>query len=232
MTLLRQEGGRINQKRRTRAAIVAAAAELLQQGKTPTVAEVADAALVSRATAYRYFPTQEYLLSEAALESIREEADQVLNAVESTTDVSIRLDAVVQGLQERTVRQEAGFRALLRLSLEQQFEQSDGQEPGEPRRRGARRLDWIEQALAPVWALLDQRTQKRLLGALSLCMGIEAVVVLQDICGYSAPEAVEISRWAAQAILRAGLDGPAHMTGHVSRSRLDTGTGDTGINGN
>ena len=203
--MLGQEGGRINQKRRTRAAIVAAAAELLRQGKSPTVAEVADAALVSRATAYRYFPTQEYLLSEAALESIREEADQILGALESTTDASSRIDAVVHGLQERTVGQEAGFRALLRLSLEQPFEQSDGQEPGEPRRRGARRLDWIEQALAPVWNRFDQQTQRRLLGTLSLCIGIEAVVVLRDVCGYSAQEAIEISRWAAQAILEAGL---------------------------
>ena len=69
MTEAWQREGRVNQKRRTRAAILAAAVELLKRGKSPTVAEVADAALVSRATAYRYFPTQEYLLFEAALES-------------------------------------------------------------------------------------------------------------------------------------------------------------------
>ena len=59
-----QQEGRINQKRRTRAAILAAAGVLLEQDQRPTVAEVADAALVSRATAYRYFPTQEYMLLE------------------------------------------------------------------------------------------------------------------------------------------------------------------------
>jgi AcrR family transcriptional regulator len=64
MTEAWQQAGRVNQKRRTRAAIVAAAVELVEQGQSPTVAEVADAALVSRATAYRYFPTQEYLLFE------------------------------------------------------------------------------------------------------------------------------------------------------------------------
>jgi AcrR family transcriptional regulator len=206
MALLSQEDGRINQKRRTRAAIVAAAAGLLHQGKSPTVAEVADAALVSRATAYRYFPSQEYLLSEAALESTRKEMDGVLRATESSDDPSVRLDAMVQGLQQRTVGQEAGFRALLRLSLEQPFEGSDGQEPGVLGRRGARRLDWIEQALAPVWDRLDQQSQERLLGALSLCIGIEAVVVLRDICGYSADEAIQVSRWTAQAILQTVLD--------------------------
>jgi AcrR family transcriptional regulator len=205
MALTSQEGGRINQKRRTRAAIVAAAAELVRQGKSPTVAEVADAALVSRATAYRYFPSQEYLLAEAALESIRGDVDEILSTVESVDSPTQRLDAVVRALQQRTVEQEAGFRALLRLSLEQPFERTNGQELGVPGRRGARRLDWIEGALAPVWDGLDAETRGRLLGALSLCMGIEAVVVLRDICGYSAADAIEISAWAAQAILQSGL---------------------------
>ena len=218
MTMISQAGGRINQKRRTRAAIVAAAAELVRQGQSPTVAEVADAALVSRATAYRYFPSQEYLLAEAALESIRWNVDEILSTVESVDNPALRLDAVVRALQQQTVEQEAGFRALLRLSLEQPFERADGQEPGMPGRRGSRRLDWIEQALAPVWDGLDAETRRRLLGALSLCMGIEAVVVLRDICGYPAGEAIEISAWAAQAILQSGLHAP-----RLQRTKLDEG---------
>jgi AcrR family transcriptional regulator len=57
----RQETGRANQKARTRAAIVDAAEALRAENGVPTVAEAADAARVSRATAYRYFPTQEAL---------------------------------------------------------------------------------------------------------------------------------------------------------------------------
>ena len=216
--MISQESGRINQKRRTRAAIVSAAAELVRQGKSPTVAQVADAALVSRATAYRYFPSQEYLLAEAALESIRGDVDEILSPVESVDDPTLRLDAVVRALQQKTVEQEAGFRALLRLSLEQPFERTDGPESGVPGRRGARRLDWIEQALAPVWDGLDSETRGRLLGALSLCMGIEAVVVLRDICGYSAGEAIEVSAWAAQAIPQTGLHAP-----RLQRTKLDEG---------
>lgn len=217
MAIISQEGGRINQKRRTRAAIVTAAAELLRQGQMPGVAEVADAAAVSRATAYRYFPSQEYLLSEAALNNTREEVDQVLAATDSSAPPEARLDAVVQAIQERTIRQEGGFRALLRLSLEQSFSGSDAQETTDWKRRGGRRLDWIEQALAPVWDALDDRMKERIVGGLSLCMGIEALVVLRDICGFSPNEATEISRWTAQAILRAGLD---------------TRDGETGTDGN
>src|SRR5690242_5629770 len=66
MNTSRQEDIRANQKERTRSAIVAAAAEQFRRGTRPTVAEAAAAARVSKATAYRYFPTQEALLIEVA----------------------------------------------------------------------------------------------------------------------------------------------------------------------
>src|SRR5580765_282004 len=62
--------GRARQRNRTRRAVIAAAAELVAHGQRPTVAEAAEAAEVSRATAYRYFPTQEMLLAEVALFAI------------------------------------------------------------------------------------------------------------------------------------------------------------------
>src|ERR1700753_4263242 len=57
-------GPRERQTRRTRRALIAAADELFAAGRVPTVAEVAEVADVARATAYRYFPTQEALLLE------------------------------------------------------------------------------------------------------------------------------------------------------------------------
>ena len=50
-------GQRPAQRRRTRKAIVDAAMTLIAQGKTPSVADVAAAADVSRRTVYLYFPT-------------------------------------------------------------------------------------------------------------------------------------------------------------------------------
>ena len=49
--------GRANQKLRTRNAIVEAAVDLMRAVQDITMLEVAKAALVSEATAYRYFPT-------------------------------------------------------------------------------------------------------------------------------------------------------------------------------
>ena len=66
--------GRTNQKRRTRDALVAAARSIVAEGRTPTVEEVAEAASISRTTAYRYFPSQRALLAaahpETAVESL------------------------------------------------------------------------------------------------------------------------------------------------------------------
>src|SRR5579871_3348380 len=59
--------GRESQKNRTRKELVAAASELMRAGRHPTVTDVAEAAGISRATAYRYFPTQELLWAEVAL---------------------------------------------------------------------------------------------------------------------------------------------------------------------
>lgn len=201
-----QELGRINQKRRTRAAILAATRDLLRQGRLPSVAEVADAALVSRATAYRYFPTQELLLFEATLESAATDIGEQLAVASPSDDPAVRLDTVVQVLQRVTLENESAFRTLLRLSLSQA---ADEQNPdtSEGRMRGGRRIDWIIAALAPRRSELEKNPQafRRLVSALSLCLGIEALIVQRDICGLEADEAVEVSRWAAQVLLAAGV---------------------------
>src|SRR5215216_182336 len=54
--------GRTAQKMRTRKALVDAARALIVSGVTLTVEEAADAASISRTTAYRYFPNQSDLL--------------------------------------------------------------------------------------------------------------------------------------------------------------------------
>ena len=60
--------GRVNQKRRTRRALLEAAMSLYEQGVDPTFGQVAERAMVSRATAYRYFSSVEALISEAIFE--------------------------------------------------------------------------------------------------------------------------------------------------------------------
>src|SRR5437763_8583828 len=92
VTVSPEETGRFRQRRRTRAAIVAAAAELLQAGRTPSVNDVAEAADVSRRTVYLYFPTVEQLLLDATLGMLSQAAiDDAIEAADEEGDASERV---------------------------------------------------------------------------------------------------------------------------------------------
>jgi AcrR family transcriptional regulator len=194
--------GRVNQKRRTRDAILATAVDFLEQGRRPTVSEVADAALVSRATAYRYFPSQDFLLMEATLESTRSDIDRQLEESGLPEHIEERLDILVDLLQERIAAKESAFRALLKLSLEQSATEGPSPRAGF---RGAGRVRWIELVLDPVRGRLSPPDFQRLVAALSLCMGIEPFVVLHDVCGLEVEECGEVLRWTGRMLLRSSL---------------------------
>src|SRR5919108_1791550 len=129
---------RLNQKLRTRAALVEAARDLLAEGRTPTVADVADEALVSRATAYRYFPSQEHLLLDVVLERSIDEIDRQVAETARSPDVGARVDGLVSAIQQEIASNEAGFRRLLQLSIAQ----SATDRPNIATIRGERRLQW------------------------------------------------------------------------------------------
>src|SRR4051794_31071304 len=62
MAMPYERTGRTRQKARTREALIRATRTFLTEGVIPTVEEAADAAEVSRTTAYRYFANQRALL--------------------------------------------------------------------------------------------------------------------------------------------------------------------------
>jgi AcrR family transcriptional regulator len=198
---------RVNQKRRTRAALVEAAQQLLEQGRTPAVAEVADQAHVSRATAYRYFPSQEHLLLEVVLERSIDEIDLAVATSAGSGDAAARVDGLVSAIHDEIAANETGFRSLLRLSIAQ-ARSHESSAPTVSSIRGERRLQWIDQALEPLAAELDARSRRRLTAALALCVGAEAFVVLRDLCGLDREAAEDTLRWAAGALLAAAMRKP------------------------
>ena len=170
-----EDGGRADQKRRTRAALVQAARDLVARGVTPTVAAAADAASVSRAAAYRYFPNQRVLLVAAHPET----AARSMLGADPPLDPAERLDAVVTAFTALIVGTETAQRAMLRLSLD------DDPKPRDtlPLRQG-RAIAWIAEAFEP---LRDQLTPGAGVHALALAVrsaiGIEALVWLTDVGG-------------------------------------------------
>ena len=191
--------GRVDQKRRTRDALVAAARDLVARGLSPTVEEAAEAASISRTTAYRYFPNQRALLAAAHPETV---VTSLLPA-DAPDDVATRLDLVIDGFLRMIVDNEAQQRTMLKLSLTADPEQRSQL----PLRQG-RAIKWIEDALAPV--LADGRMSvaevHRLALAIRSATGIEALAWLTDIGGLSRADATDLMRWSAQAMLHAALD--------------------------
>ncbi len=207
-----QEKGRVRQKRRTRTLLLRAAAELIQRGEVPTVTSVADQADVSRRTAYRYFPTQEQLLAEASLESLRPEVEAIIESARREQDAAEALRRVVGGIQKLAVKHEALLRSILRLSLDRKL--GDGTPV-----RGRRRLDWIQSALETVKPRLSRRAYERLVSALTLTLGVEALVILHDIRGLDSKQSIEVCQWAAGALLEAALREGGGKAGGAGRKR-------------
>ena len=200
---VRRQDPRANQKARTRAAIVDAAKELHgQSGDTPTVADAAAQAGVSRATAYRYFPTQEAL--EVEIVGVSRDVEATEAAVERIRghDVEKRLLALVDGLNPVAFENEEDFRRALWVYQDTWLRSwRSGAEA--PVVREGRRMRWLDRVLEPL-DLPDER-KNRLQAALALTLGGEALVVMKDVCHLDQEEALDVLRWAAQAILRAGL---------------------------
>jgi AcrR family transcriptional regulator len=190
-----EQTGRRSQKSRTRAALVAAARELLAAGQTPTVEAAAAAAAVSRTTAYRYFPNQRSLIVAAHPEIDRNS----LLPDDPPDDPEERL-ALVAGATIRIVLDwEAQLRASLRLSLE------PGADPTGPVLRQGRVIGWLEEALSPLSRTHPHVDRRRLAVAIRAATGIEAFVWMVDVAGLSRDEAAATMQWTTIALLRSAL---------------------------
>jgi len=205
MNISPNEDFRANQKERTRTALVDAATAMLRRGTPPTVAEAAEEAKVSRATAYRYFPTQEALLLEiTSLTPLVAPVEDALARLTSD-DVEERLLVVLDTLNPIALSDEIAMRTALRL-YQDIWLANHGSNDAAPVREG-RRMRWLERVLEPVRADLTDQQWNRLRYALALTMNIDAIAIMKDVCRIEDDdETLEVLRWAARALLRAGLD--------------------------
>lgn len=181
--------------------MIDAATRLVHEGASPSVTEVADAAGVSRATAYRYFPTQESLLAEIIVPELEAAlADEAL-----PKDLESRFAAAFTTIWSSNITHEAAYRTILRRGLERPPGESIEHEEEAGSIRAGRRVRWLRNALEPAREWMDEESFERLVAAMCLCIGIESLVVLRDVCDLKAKEAEEVARWAAFTLLRASL---------------------------
>lgn len=178
-----------------------AAQRLMAQGLTPSVAELAEHAQVSRATAYRYFPSQSALIAAVVDESL----GPILAWDSTAPDAATRVDELLRFAYPRLQAHEASLRAAIQVSLQQHAEASAGRAGNQPRLVRGHRIDILKRAIAPLAGTLTPAQQDRVAQALSLVYGTEVFLVLKDIWGLDQTEVTEVARWTASAIIRQAL---------------------------
>jgi AcrR family transcriptional regulator len=189
--------GRTNQARRTRKALLEAAARLMKEGRRPSFEDVAEEALVSRATAYRYFSGVDPLLVEAALDLAMPGPSMFEG--DPSADAVARLERADGAVQAMIRDNEAALRTMLIHSLQAGL---DGAAGGPPARQN-RRMPLIEAALAPLRGPLDGARFERLARALALVIGTESTVAFKDVLRLDDEEADDVRRWMISALVEA-----------------------------
>ena len=190
---------RENQRRRTRKDLLQAAARLMKDGRTPTLDEVAEAALVSRATAYRYFPNVEALLAEATLEVAMPEPEALFRSG-SPDDPVLRVERVDAAVQDVITANETALRMMLVHTLQQPLKGG-----GETPARQNRRTPLIEAALKPARGKFKPAAFDTLTKALGIVIGTESAVALKDVLQLDEAEARKVKRWMIRALIEAAM---------------------------
>src|SRR5258706_2387595 len=173
---------------------------LVRRGHIPSVAEVAQRAEVSRATAYRYFPSRSKLVSAVIAEAL----GPVRRAVPQQGDAKQRLHELLDRTYSRFAEYEPHMRAALQLALEHQALEAAGLLEEEPFRRG-QRTEILATTLQPLKRRLKARTYQRLLKSLAVVYGIEPMIILKDICGSTDRETEAVVRWMMDSLVDAAL---------------------------
>jgi AcrR family transcriptional regulator len=192
--------GRVNQKQRTRAAIVDAARELIRGSAEVTMPAVAKAALVSEATAYRYFPDLVSLLREAVDGTWLPPAE-MLAPVGHSDDPVERIAFATERLLRHVQEYQGAVRAMISGSIVRL--DSAAYRPGH-------RFGLIDHALTPLDATLGRRDPaalRQLKQDLAVVVSAEALFTLTDLCGLSPDDAIASAVHTARTITAAAVAG-------------------------
>ena len=174
-----------------------AAQQLMGQGITPSVAELAEHAQVSRATAYRYFPSQSALIAAVVDESLgpilawESSADDAGARVDELRFAYPRLDeaplrAAIQSRCNSTPRPAPAAPATSRAGARPPCRHPEARHRAAGRRADAGAAG--TRGAGPVAGLRHRGVPRA-----------------QDIWRLDLPEVTEVARWTAQAIIRQAL---------------------------
>ena len=185
---------RENQRERTRRAIVDAAGRLVDAGSpTPSVDEIADEALVSRATVYRYFESIDDLLWQ--LHADRNSPDPRIAMSTAGDDLGKRMLAAEENVNAYLFEHQESTRTFERIMLERRIEgrATDADRPG-------RRFIQIDAAIEPLAEQLPAADVRLVRHALALAIGSQSLVALLDTAVLEPDVARTVTQFVCRAI--------------------------------
>lgn len=196
--MIEDDTGRANQKKRTRMAIVAACREVIRSGAPLTMPEVARVALVSEATAYRYFPDLPALLS-YAFPGLWPTPAEALAPVADSADPVRRVAFACEFLLRGVLSYQGAVRAMIAATITRP--ELAGSRPG-------LRFGLLDQALAPLDHTLmvtDPARLAQLKRDLAAVVSAEALFVLTDLAGLTPDDAIASLVRTATTVTEAAL---------------------------
>jgi AcrR family transcriptional regulator len=189
--------GRANQKERTRQALLAATKELLAEGEAVTIAKAGARALVSEATAYRYYSDVRSLMRDA-LAPNWPGFDRLLLELRAMPAIEDRAQRAAEAMARQVLATERDVRALIALS----YAPTGGNGEGPDRvARPAFRIPLVEAVLAPLEGEIGPEALRRLRLAVSAVIGAEPVLSLRDHSDGDGEEIVQALGWTARQIV-------------------------------
>lgn len=196
------DAGRHNQKTRTRSAIVDAGRALVRSGAPVTMPDVARAALVSEATAYRYFPDLISLLNET-LVGMWPAPSVALEPVANSRDPVERIGFACEFLLRGVLAMQGAVRAMIAATITR---------PELAAARPGIRFGLIEHALAPLdntLGMTDPKRLERLKLDLAAVVSADAFFPLIDLAGVPPDEAIASVVRTATTVTRVAISEPS-----------------------
>lgn len=178
-------------------ALISSAMQMLEQGWFPSITELAATTGVSRATAYRYFPTQSDLVAYVVDESLG--PIQLWDPKEKTAKE--RISALLKFAYPQLETHEGALRAALQVSLQQWADIRAKKNVEEPLVRGNRKR-LVALAAAPLKGKITDNQLERMMYAFSIIYGSEIFLVLKDIWGLERDGIEDVIQWMGRAIVR------------------------------
>jgi len=157
---------------------------------------VAERAMVSEATMYRYFPDLTSLIQET-LAGLWPDPAAALAPVETSEDPAERVAFACEHLLRGVHAYEGSVRAAISHTITA---------PGTANARPGLRFGLIDHALAPFAASLAPAAMTRLKLDLTVVVSAEAFFTLTDLCGLAPDDAIASAVRTATTLTRAAFD--------------------------